>query len=163
MSLFENSEYQWRETYFIHFDEQNRPSAEAVTKALKEIDSRYEIQNARANDAGQLESLTLISPDDYAAMDITFVDGEDVQEQMPQLIKELMELAAPDEIEKIRKIEAFNCRFDIYHFEQLIFVGKTDANDEDDFMDPGALLIVMQELAEVCQGIVVDPQGNTVL
>ena len=67
MSLFENDEYQWRVTYFIFFADDRRPQADNVSKILRSIDARYEITNLRADDNGRFESLTLMSPDDYAA------------------------------------------------------------------------------------------------
>ena len=163
MSLFENEEYQWRETYFILFQSAKRPSATAVASRLKAMDPRYEVTNIRENEAGQLESLTLFSPDDYAAMDISFVTGEEVSEQTAPLMKELKKNADPDELDAIKRIAKCDCRFDVFHFEQLVFVGRTDEEDEDDFMDPGALLMVMEEVAQLCGGVVVDPQANSLL
>ena len=37
------------------------------------------------------------------------------------------------------------------------------ASDPDDFMDPGALLVVLEQIASLCDGIVVDPQANALL
>ena len=39
---------------------------------------------------GRLESLTLTSPDDFAAMDISYVTGEEVVEQVEELSRKLM-------------------------------------------------------------------------
>lgn len=41
MSLFENDEYRWRETYFVLFEEENRPLAKDVQQALLKLDPRY--------------------------------------------------------------------------------------------------------------------------
>ncbi len=164
MSLFENDEYQWRETYFILFEEENRPPAEKVEKALKKLDPRYEVQNVLSDDEGRFEALTLVSPDDYAAMDISFVTGEEVVEQTAELINELLKAAFTDEEkDTIRTLADCRCRFDVYHFEQLTFVGRDTESEEDDFMDPGALLSVMERIAELCGGVVIDPQANTIL
>ncbi|MDG2380269.1 MAG: hypothetical protein P8N76_01205 [Pirellulaceae bacterium] len=164
MSLFENDEYQWRETYFILFEEENRPQAEQVSGALKELDSRFEVMNVKADEAGRFESLTLVSPDDYAAMDISFVVGDEVVEQTAELIDELLKATFTEEEKSaIRSLGDCRCRFDVYHFEQLTFVGRDGEGEEDDFMDPGALLTVMEKIAEVSDGVVVDPQANTIL
>ena len=163
MSLFENDEYQWRETYFILFKDDRHPTAEHAENALRSLGANFEISNVRANDRGQLESLTLIAPDDYAAMDITFVTGDEVEEQMPDLVDQLRESAAPEEAEIINQIEKCRSRFDVFHFEQLVFVGRTQEDEIDDFMDPGTVLIVMQKLAGLCGGIVVDPQAGELL
>ncbi|MCP4189831.1 MAG: hypothetical protein GY768_04305 [Planctomycetaceae bacterium] len=164
MSLFENDEYQWRETYFILFEEENRPQADQVSGALKELDPRFEIMNVKADDEGRFESLTLVSPDDYAAMDISFVVGDEVVEQTTELIDELLKATfTEDEKAAIRSLGDCRCRFDVYHFEQLTFVGRDGEGEEDDFMDPGALLTVMEKIAEVADGVIVDPQANTIL
>ena len=59
MSLFENDEFQWRETYFILFDANRRPLASDLQKQLKKLDPRYEVRDVRADEAGRFESLTL--------------------------------------------------------------------------------------------------------
>ena len=163
MSLFENDEYQWRETYFIFFHSTARPSAEELKQALMSLDNRYEIREpAEATDA--FESLTLISPDDYAAMDISLSEGQEVSEQLEELVPQLLDTAAADEQPSIQKLAECDIRFDVYHFEQMVFVGKSSEDQgEDDFMDPGSLLIVMERIAELCGGIVVDPQAGCLL
>ncbi|MBJ42897.1 MAG: hypothetical protein CMJ80_06385 [Planctomycetaceae bacterium] len=166
MSLFENEEYQWRETFFILFQEENRPDAAQVETLLREIDPRYRVSNVRATDTGLLESLTLESPDDYSAMDISLVYGDEVTEQTTELMAELIQGAETNEEKlQIESLATCRCRFDIYHFEQLVFVGRDDGAEDggDDFMDPGAVLTVMEKIATVCNGIVVDPQANTII
>ena len=82
MSLFGNDEFQWRETYFVLFREADRPSADDVVGGLTADDRRFRVSDVRKDDAGRLESLTLMSPDDFAGMDISFVTGEEVIEQV---------------------------------------------------------------------------------
>ena len=89
MSLFENDLYQWRETYFVLFPEKSRPQAAAVAAALRRQDPHYEVTEVVADDDGLLESLTLRSPEDSSAMDITFVTGEEVTEQREELLNTL--------------------------------------------------------------------------
>ena len=163
MSLFENDEYQWRETFFIFFQDGVSLDATTIRDHLSNLDPRYQVTNVRANDQGEIESITLFAPDDYAAMDISVVSGEDIQEQKLDLIKELQETAEADELSDIQRIERCDRRFEVYHFEQLVFVGRSPDDEDDDFMDPGAVLIVLQNLASLCNGIVVDPQSNTLL
>ena len=164
MSLFENDEYQWRETYFIFFRSGDRPTGEAIEAALASLDKRYEIQHASKEPSESFEALTLISPDDYAAMDISLSEGEEVAEQLEELIPQLLDTAAEDEKNSIKRLLNCDNRFDVYHFEQMVFVGRTgEDEDEDDFMDPGSLLIVMERIAELCDGIVVDPQAGCLL
>jgi hypothetical protein len=167
MSLFENDEYQWRETYFILFREPQQLTAARMEQELKQIDPRYIVRDVRASESGGLESVTVEAPDDYSAMDISLVRGEEVDEQTHELVKELLRNAtSAREKEQIRQLKQYHCRYDVYHFEQLVFVGREDEDGDgegDDFMDPGAVLTVMQKIAELCDGIVVDPQTYTIL
>ena len=163
MSLFENNEYQWRETYFVFFRSENRPDSKTVQQALQAINANFNVTNVREGDSSELESLTVLAPDDYAAMDVSIVSGDEVAEQKEDLIQQLLDAAVGDEASQVKAVEACDCRFDIFHFEQLVFVGKSPDDEEDDFMDPGTVLIVMQKLAELCDGIAVDPQSNTLL
>ncbi len=76
MSMFEDSRYRWRETYFVLFKASDRPTLKKVQHALAKLDERYEITNSTEDDEGRFESLTLISPDDFAALDICYTEGE---------------------------------------------------------------------------------------
>lgn len=163
MSLFENEEYRWRETYFVLFHRENRPSAERVAAALREVNENYQVADVRKNEAGEIESLTILSPDDYAAMDITFVTGDEVQEHTIELVEEMLPLVARDEKERLRKLPEYDARLDVYHFEQLVFTGPAEEDDLDDFMDPGSLLIVLEKLAELTQGVGVDQETGTLI
>ena len=69
MSLFENDDYRWRETYFVLFHAKHRPPLAAVQKALAALGHQYQVIEQRSDGDGFFESLTLISPDDFAAMD----------------------------------------------------------------------------------------------
>lgn len=164
MSLFENDEYQWRETYFVLFDVSKRPTAEKFAQMLTGLNDAYQVTDVRADEEGAFESLTLISKDDYAAMDLTCAANEEVQEQIAELAEKLKELAGPDEMEQIKRIPKCTARLEVYHFEQMVFVGSTSSEDEpDDFMDPGSLLVVLERIAEMIDGIVVDTQSNSIM
>ncbi|MCA9124214.1 MAG: hypothetical protein H6822_34075 [Planctomycetaceae bacterium] len=162
MSLFENDLYQWRETYFVLFEESTRPQAKAVVDSLREQDSHYEVSNVVANDAGQLESLTLRSPEDSSAMDITYVNGDEVTEQREELLNTLAKSTlAEGDRDKLNFLGECDSRFDIYHFEEASFIGGDEG--EDDPLDPGALLLVMDCLARLCQGVGIDPQSGSLM
>src|SRR5438045_9486193 len=88
MSLFEDGRYHWRETYFVLFDKQQRPKAGDVKRLLHELGPRMEIHELTATEAGLLESMTVLSHSDAAGMDITYVEGEDVKEQLLELRQE---------------------------------------------------------------------------
>ena len=47
------------------------------------------------------------------------------------------------------------------HFEEASFVGGDEGDD--DPLDPGALLLVMECLAKLCRGVGVDPQSGSLM
>jgi hypothetical protein len=161
MSLFEDSRYQWRETYFVLFQHQNRPKAADVKHSLAELGPRITVLHTHANKDGLLESMTVLSHADAAGMDITFVTGEEVTEQLAELKKEWKsrKLDATEQTRLQRLLHA-DARFDIFHFEEI-----TDfPGDEDDgSLDPGTLLLVLNRLAHLCHGLSLDPQSGELL
>jgi hypothetical protein len=160
MSLFGSERYQWRETYLILFDGSRRPSAAQVGAVIEKLGRQYQVKDVREDGEGCFDSLTLISPDDYAAMDISFVSGDEVIEQTEELLNDL-KLTATSAAEKatLRRLAEFTARFDIYHFEEVVLA----AGEENEFMDPGCLLQVMEELTEMVDGIAVDPAAGALL
>lgn len=156
MSLFEDDQYQWRETYFVLFNSAQRPTAAAVEAALTKLDPRYEVRNFRGSDDGLFESGTLYSPDDYAAMDLSYVTGDEVVEHTAQLQDELTSVSKGAKA-KLGDITQYDARIDVMHFEQMVFV-ELEADDE--VLDPGSLLNVIEALARLCGGVGVDPQSG---
>jgi hypothetical protein len=161
MSLFADSRYQWRETYFVLFDHQRRPKAADVKRMLAELGPRIEIHELAASDEGNLDSMTVISHADAAGMDVTYVEGEEVKEQILQLRQE-WKGKRPQAQEKPHIARALHAdaRFDVYHFEEI-----TDLPDEEDDgpLDPGTLLLVLSKLARLCHGEALDPQTGELL
>ncbi len=162
MSLFENEEYRWRETYFVLFSEKHRPQADKVVTALEELGTRYEISEVRKDSKGRFESLTLISPLDFAAMDISYIAGEEVTAQVAEFNQQIktMTLTA-EEMKKAGRLPGCNARFDIYHFEHVL--ETSDNGEEDEYLDPGALLVVLECLAKLTHGVSVDPASGAIM
>jgi hypothetical protein len=161
MSLFADSRYQWRETYFVLFDQKHRPKASDVERLLAELGPRMEIHELATNDAGLLESMTVLSHADAAGMDISYVEGDEVKEQIIEL-RQAWKSKRPDEKERPHLARALHAtaRFDVYHFEEI-----TDLPDEEDDgpLDPGTLLLVLNKLARLCHGEALDPQTGELL
>lgn len=159
MSLFEDNEYRWRETCFVLFHSDKRPRSADVRHALEQLKDDIEIREMQADSAGFLESLTMCSASDFSAMDISYVSAEDVSEQMEELLAELEQddLTREDQAKR-QQLAKCNARFDVFHFERII-----DQAEEDEFLDPGSLLLVMEELARLCHGVGVDPQSGTLI
>lgn len=158
MSLFEDQGYQWRETYFVLFQERHRPQAQDVLQTLKRQDRHFEVSDVTESEDGKLESLTLRSHEDSAALDITYLTGEEVTEQIEELLKQMARATLTDEDrEKLNYLGLCDARFDIYHFEE------NAGDEEEEVLDPGTLLLVMEQMVRLCHGVGVDPQSGTLM
>jgi hypothetical protein len=161
MSLFADSRYQWRETYFVLFNHKHRPKSADVKRLLGELSPRIEIHELAENDGGVLESMTVLSHADAAGMDITYVEGEEVKEQIAQLRQEWKgKQAEQKEKSHLSRALHADARFEVYHFEEI-----TELPDEEDDgpLDPGTLLLVLNKLARLCHGEALDPQTGELL
>lgn len=162
MSLFENEQYRWRETFFVLFDGDNQPDLATLITALKNLGDRFEISETKIGEQGQFESLTLFSPSDFSAMDITFTQGDDVYSHIEEIREEMAGVRLDDEeLEKLELLSECDARFDVFHFEKL--GGISETGEEDEMLDPGGMLIVLELLSELCQGVAVDPQSGSLL
>jgi hypothetical protein len=161
MSLFADSRYQWRETYFVLFDRQRRPKAADVKRAIEELGPRLEVHEMAASGDGMLESMTVLSHADAAGMDVTYVEGDEVKEQIVELRQEWRG-KRPDVKEQPHIARALHAdaRFDVFHFEEV-----SDFPDEEDEgpLDPGTLLLVLNCLSKLCKGEALDPQTGELL
>jgi len=162
MSMFDQEEYRWRETYFILFDARNRPRTAEVAELLKTLPGGFEVANLGGNQEEMFESVTLLSAQDYAAMEISFIEGDDVQEHIASIVEEMKQTSAdPDERQRIDQLLSCNARLDVMHFQQVV---EADAEGEgDEMFDPSALLIVLEALTEQVKGESIDPQSGSFL
>jgi hypothetical protein len=160
MSTFENNDYKWRETYFVLFDSSRRPSLEQVKKSLAELNSRFVLSEGEADDAGRFDSITLRSPQDYAAMDISYEHGDEVAEQISELERDLKGSVDASDRPKFEKLIRATAKFDILHFEQ---VSENDSEDDGEMLDPSALLSVMDTLVALTHGVGIDPQSGSLM
>jgi hypothetical protein len=162
MSMFENDQYCWRETYFVLFEAERRPKLDALKQVLEKLGNHFTLTNLTADETGRVESLTVLAPDDFAALDVCYVEGDEVVEQAAALAEELETSDETDDARARRqRIRQVNARFDVLHFEQVV-----DFEDEDEsegMLDPTALLVVLDALAKLTDGIPVDPQAGTML
>jgi hypothetical protein len=160
MSTFENHDYKWRETYFVLFDSARRPNLEQVKTRLLKINPRFELTNGESDEAGHFDSITLRSPQDYAAMDISYVSGEEVSDQVDELERDLKGNIDASDRPKLNQLAQCDAKFDILHFEQ---VSDDEAEEEGEMLDPSALLSVMDALIELTKGVGVDPQSGSLM
>ena len=163
MSMFQNPNYHWRETCFVYFQRQYRPTLEQVLQAIRAVGPQYELTNAQANDSGWFESLTVIAPEAFSAMDICYLDGAEVKEDVEKQVKGLRASdLTPEEHSQLGELKKCNARLDILHFERL----ADDWDPSDTFgelFDPSALILVLEALSKLTHGIAVDPQSGMLL
>ncbi len=163
MSMFEDSRYQWRETYLVLFDSSARPMLRTVKRTLSALDERYTLTNLSADDQGRFDSLTLLSPDDFSALDICYTSGEEVLEHAATLLEELERVGGrPDDRAALKQIQQCDARLDVLHFEQVPELPEDDY-EPGEILDPSALLLVLGALAKITGGIAVDPQSGSII
>ena len=160
MSTFQSERFQWRETYFVLFESSRRPTLEQVKQTLAAIPGRFQITDVQADEQGRFESLTILSPDDFAALDVSYLAGEEVVEQCTALAEEFKPSESVDST-KLARLVGLDARFDVMHFEQLIDTPPEEESDE--LLDPSALLVVLEALIELTGGVGVDPQSGSLL
>ncbi len=158
MSLFGNERYKWRETYFVLFRRGDHPTVEDVASALET--GHNEVTNVHGDVDGRFESATVQPSEDFSGMDVTFVAGEEVNDHVQQLLNDFAKqtLSSEDQ-EKLNLLGECDSRFDIFHFEEV----KNTADDEEEFLDPGALLLVIEQIVYLCKGVGVDPQSGSLI
>ncbi len=162
MSTFENDNYRWRETYFIMFSSENRPTVTQVQQELGGLCHRFELIGLQADDQGRFESVTLKAPDDFAALDICFLEGEEVLEQRLAIAKEVEHNCGPDERHQVEMLQQCDARLDVLHFQDVAAGHIPGEDDSEEMHDPGALLIVLEALVELTSGVAVDPQSGSI-
>ena len=153
-------EYHWRETFFIFFSEKNRPTLTQIERVLGELNHKFELKQLAADDDGLFESVSLHSPDDHAAMEISLELGEAVIEQRAELGKQLKGEATPKQLALIAQADA---RLDVMHFEHIAADWGGGEESLDDMLDPGSLLLVVEALVKLTRGLPIDPASGTIL
>lgn len=160
MSMFENDQYRWRETYFVLFDAKNRPTLKEVQKRLSRLSCRLTLTNLSADEQGRFESVTVLAPDDFAALDVCYLSGPEVTEQAEELCEEMQAPAcSKGERARVERLRHCTSRFDVLHFEQIADLEA----EPDEMLDPSTLLIVLEALVELSDGVAVDPQSGTLM
>ncbi len=175
-------ELHWRETYFILFQHDRRPTLKQVALALTEADRRFKLENPESDDGGLLESLLVESPEDHAAVEISYEVGDAVIEQNLEWAKQLQKELPGDQLQELIKADA---RLDVAHFERVRSgsVGDPETasppgsgfgsafddafgDDQDEpfeMLDPSCLLTVVDTLASLTDGLTFDPASGEIL
>jgi hypothetical protein len=158
MSLFDDPNYRWRDTFLVLFDDEQRPTIELALSAIQKI-GKFEMQNFSESESRHIESMTITSNVDLVGLEIFYVAGAEVVEETEALVLELTEdaLLLGNE-DSLTQLSTANARFDILHFEQIT-ENANEPSDDNELMDPGSLLAVTAALASLVNGVAVDPSA----
>ncbi len=177
-----SAELLWRETYFILFSQEHRPTLQRVARTLVQADKRLVLENLAEDEMGLFTSLLVESSEDHAALEISYEEGDVVIEQNLEWAKMLQKELPSAQLQQIVRSDA---RLDVAHFE-LKVAGKSKSpadgfsggegfaavcSDEDfseeeaefEMLDPTCLLTVVEALAKLTNGITFDPASGEIL
>jgi hypothetical protein len=159
-----NDELEWRDTYFILFQQSDRPTLTQVEAAITESSRRLKLENLEADDDGMFESVLVQAPQDNAALEISYETGDAVIEQSADLAKQLKGELDAKQLKRMLKADA---RLDVMLFERVGSNGFGGEEDEDDWeagsLDPSSLLSVVEALAKLTGGLPIDPASGAIL
>lgn len=160
-----DEQLEWRDTYFVLFQQADRPTLMQVEAAITETSRRLKLENLEADEDGMFESLLVQAPQDNAALEISYETGDAVIEQSAELAKQLKDELKPKQLKQMIKADA---RLDIMLFERVRdsdFGSDEDDGDdwEDSSLDPSSLLNVVEALAKLTGGLPIDPASGAIL
>ena len=153
---------EWRDTYFVLFQQGDRPTLTQVEAAITETSRRLKLENLEADEDGMFESLLVQAPQDNAALEISYERGEAVIEQSAELAKQLKDELDPKQLQQMLKSDA---RLDVMLFERVRGDESDEADDdwEGGALDPSSLLNVVEALSKLTGGLPIDPASGAIL
>ena len=119
MSTFEDDRYQWRETYFVLFDPAKKPLLHEICKGLDPMFKSLQIRESLADEQGRIESLSVASYDDFAAIDLIYQCGDHVIAETNAFAEEMLSSMSSKNRKKFEKGRKHRARLDVLHFEQM--------------------------------------------
>jgi hypothetical protein len=163
----DDDQLEWRDTYFILFRQDNRPTLTQVEATISGASQRLKLENLEADDDGMFESVLVEAPQDNAALEISYERGDAVLQQSAELARQLKDEISGKQLERIRKADA---RLDVMLFERVRgnAWGEAESDEEeDDFgtgaLDPSSLLNVVAALAKLTRGLPIDPASGAIM
>ena len=163
MDYEQGDQLEWRDTYFILFQQSGRPTLTQVEAAITDAARNITLENLEADEDGMFESLLVQAPDDHSALEISYERGDAVIEQSAALAKQLRGEATSDQLKKLLRADA---RLDVMHFERVSAEDSFDDNDQEfggEAVDPSSLLNVVEALANLTKGLPIDPASGAIL
>src|ERR1700749_797608 len=126
-----DDQLEWRDTYFVLFQQSRRPTLTQVEAAITETSRRLTLENLEADEDGMFEPVLVHAPQDNAAVEISYEVGDAVIEQSAELAKQLKDEIGPKQLQQMLKS---NARLDVMLFERVRneeFGGDEEADDEE--------------------------------
>ncbi|MBI1901881.1 MAG: hypothetical protein HYS13_12325 [Planctomycetia bacterium] len=166
MSPLPDGCYQWFETYYVLCDRDRVPTGDALRHALARHSDLLRIEELKSDDTGRFESATIIAPTALCALELRVLYGEEVLEHGAALSEELADACPAADRPKLARLEVCDARIEVQVYEQLVEpMPEEEATeaDEEQLLDPAALLTVVRLLVKLSEGVAVDPQAATFL
>jgi hypothetical protein len=164
MSLFDNPEYRWRETYLLFHKKTHRASVDKIRHAISGIRGHYQIEQLVANAHGDFESATVLAEEAFSAIDMIYVEDDQIHEQILEIQTEMKEvLEDPEDLAMLEGLGEYDARIDLLHFERLTGDFTDDEEDLNSCFDPVALLAVADKWMLLTGGVCLDPASATIL
>jgi hypothetical protein len=156
---------EWRDTYFIFFEQAARPTVTQVEAAITEASRRLKLENLEADSDGLFESAVVQAPQDNAALEISYETGDAVAAQSADLVKQLKGELDKKQLAQMKRADA---RLDVMLFERVRADAWGDEDEEEDdwetgSLDPSSLLNVVDVLAKLTGGLPIDPASGAIL
>jgi hypothetical protein len=159
-----DDQLEWRDTYFILFQQSRRPTLAQVEDAILGASSRLRLENLEADEDGMFESVLVQAPQDNAALEISYETGDAVIQQSADLAKQLKGELSGAQLQQMMRADA---RLDVMLFERVREGAWGDQDDDEDWesggLDPSSLLGVVESLAKLTGGLPIDPASGSVM
>src|SRR6478752_7540046 len=124
-----DDQLEWRDTYFVLFQQSHRPTLTQVEAAITETSRRLKLENLEADEDGMFESVLVHAPQDNAAVEISYETGDAVIEQSAELAKQLKDEIGPKQLQQMLRS---NARLDVMLFERVRSEEMGGGDEEDD-------------------------------
>jgi hypothetical protein len=164
MQADDGDQLEWRDTYFVLFQQSRRPTLTQVEDAILGASSRLRLENLEADDDGLFESVLVQAPQDNAALEISYETGDAVVQQSADLAKQLKGELSGAQLQQMVRSDA---RLDVMLFERVREGAWGDQEDDEDWesggLDPSSLLGVVEALAKLTGGLPIDPASGSVM
>jgi hypothetical protein len=131
-----------------------------VQRAVQAAGGQFQVERAVADSVGRVESLNIVSPQDHSALEIEYLSADEVADQVAALATDVRASASVDRA-KLDRLPQCDAGFEVMHFEEM--TDNFSEEEMDEMFDPSALLVVLDALIELTEGVGVDPQTGSFL